>query len=66
MAQGRSAGYIVCRTFLPVLLLLAVAFMTKAQDVQLTVMLIHTIQGDERVAGHMSSHKKNLANKDRL
>jgi len=37
MAQGRSAGYIVCRTFLPVLLLLAVAFMTKAQDVQLTV-----------------------------
>jgi hypothetical protein len=30
--------------------------------VQLAVMLVHGIQGDERIAGHLSSHKKNLAN----
>ena len=27
------------------------------QDVQLAVMLVHGLQGDERIAGHLSSHK---------
>jgi hypothetical protein len=30
--------------------------------VQLAVMLIYGVQGDEGIAGHMSSHRKNLAN----
>jgi hypothetical protein len=37
MAVRRPPGFMVCRKYLPVLLLVAVGFMTRAQDIQLTV-----------------------------
>ena len=37
MTGRRPPGFTVCRKYLPVLLLLAIGFITKAQEIQLTV-----------------------------
>jgi len=37
MTGHRPPGFTVCRKYLPVLLLLAIGFITKAQEIQLTV-----------------------------
>jgi hypothetical protein len=37
MTGRRPTGFTVCRKYLPVLLLLAIGFMTKAQEIRLTV-----------------------------
>lgn len=37
MTGRRPPGFTVCRNYLPVLLLLAMGFMTRAQDIRLTV-----------------------------
>src|SRR6478752_1031771 len=36
------------------------------QDVQLAVVLVHGLQGDESIAGHLSSHRTNLAKIDAI
>ncbi len=37
MTANRPPGFAVCRKYLPVLLLLAIGFITKAQEIRLTV-----------------------------